>query len=448
MMKKHPGLFQFLFLVSCLAVSACQPKVSQPESLIQTPALFSSESSEVSPTETPNPEPTEVHGELLISDDFESSSSLCKSETAASAFITNCSDNRLTINQSIGRRKVDILVMKELPSQLKSFSLEIETISASGEKAKSDQNNYGFYFIDEGGQYHALRLTAQYFNFETWSKNGEINIEEKTNLAFSPLIKSASQSNTLRLDCSATGCDFFANGNLAGRSPVGISDKAKAVGLFARSDWDQHFGQVEFKKLRVFSLGGDPLNTQLYSMEDPLTSGGQIFAGTGLSGAFNQYEADGFHFSPVIPFGYYGVKGGPALGDMSARVSLNMEISPGVSGSRYAGLVCRSSQEGMVMAVIRADGTYSIYRDTPKQPFALLAQKTSDTILPGLAENKLRLDCIGDQIKFYINEALVESLTDTRYGLRFGRAGLFTKAGGIPDPDAVIFRDFSITEIR
>ena len=448
MMKKHPGIFRFLLLVSCLAVSACQPKVAQPESLIQTPALFSSESSEVSPTETPNPEPTEVHGELLISDDFESSSSLCKSETAASAFIAKCSDNRLTINQSDGRSKVDIQVIRELPIQFKTFSLEVETLSAASGKAKSDQNNYGLYFIDESGQYHALRLTAQYFNFETWSNNGEIKVEEKTNLAYSALIRSVSQSNTLRLDCSSAWCDFFANGNLAGRSPVGITDKIKVVGLFARSGWDQQFGQVEFKKLRVYSLGGDPLNTQPYSMEDPLTSGSEVFAGTGLSGAFNRYEIDGFHFSPVIPFGYYGVKGGPALGDMSARVTLKMEISPGISGSRYAGLVCRSSQDGMVMAVIRADGTYSIYRDTPKQPFALLAQKASDTILPGLAENKLRLDCIGDQIKFYINEALVESLTDTRYGLRFGRAGFFTKAGGIPDPDAVIFSDFSITEVR
>ena len=100
------------------------------------------------------------------------------------------------------------------------------------------------------------------------------------------------------------------------------------------------------------------------------------------------------------------------------------------------------------MAVIRADGTYSIYRDTPRQPFALLAQKASSAILPGLAENKLRLDCIGDQITFFINGAQVESLTNTRYELRYGRAGLFTKAGGTPEPDAIIFSDFSITEIR
>ncbi len=434
--------------MACLAVSACEPGVATPESLIQTPFLTSSESSEVSLTDTPNPNSTEVHGELLSSDDFGKDSLLCQAEPTASAFFTNCSDNMLTVSTSENRRKLDIFVVRELPVQSGPFSFEVETLSAAAEKTKADQNNYGFYFIDESGQYHALRLIGQYFNFETWSKNGEVKVEEKTNLAFSPLIKSSSQSNALRMDCSESGCDFFSNGSLAGRAPIGITGKIKAVGLFAASEWDQQFGQVEYKDLRVYALSGDQLNTELYSMEDPLSSGSEFFAGTGLSGAFNRYETDGFYFSPVIPFGYYGVKGGPALGDMSAAVTVKMEIKPGVSGSRYAGLVCRSSQEGMVMAVIRADGTYSIYRDTPKQHFALLAQKASDTILPGLAENKLRLDCVGDQINFFINDTQVESLTDTRYGLRFGRAGLFTKAGGAPDPDAVIFSDFSITEIR
>jgi hypothetical protein len=101
-----------------------------------------------------------------------------------------------------------------------------------------------------------------------------------------------------------------------------------------------------------------------------------------------------------------------------------------------------------VMAVVRGDGTYTIFRDSPQRPFALLAEKASEVILPGFVENKLRLDCIGDQIDFYINNAQVESLTDTRYGLLFGRAGLITKAGGTPDADAVIFSNFSITEVR
>ena len=447
-MDTRARTFLFFILSACLSITACQPTVAQHETLIQTPVLPSSKLAEAAPTETVSPEATEIHGEPLISDTFGNISPLCVTEPGTSAFTLTCSGEKLTIGQSESRRKVDIFLFRDLSVQSGSFSLEVEALSAAAQRVKSDQNNYGFYFIDESGQYHALRLTAQYFDFETWSINGEIKVEESTNLAFSPFIKSAGQNNTLRLNCSSSGCDFFANGGLAGRIPAGINGEVKAIGLFATSGWNQQFGQVQFKNLHAYTLPTEQNNTQPYHLEDVLSSNSTTFAGTGLSGAFNRYEADGFHFSPVIPYGYYAVKGGPMLGDVSVGVTVRMEVKPGISGSRYAGVVCRSSQEGMVMAVIRADGTYTIYRDTPQRPFALLAEKSSDAILPGLIENKLRLDCIGDQIDFFINETQVESLTDTRYVLRFGRAGLFTKAGGDPNPDAVVFSKFSITEVR
>ena len=169
---------------------------------------------------------------------------------------------------------------------------------------------------------------------------GRLKVEEKTNPAFSPTIRSAGQSNTLRLDCSAVGCDFFANGELAGRSPKGISGKTKTIGLFTSSDWDHRFGKVEYKQLRIYAFTEGQGALQPFSIEDPLTSASEVFAGTGLSGAFNEYNTEGFHFSPVIPYGFYGVKGGPALGDMTVSATVKMEVVPGISGSRFAGLVC------------------------------------------------------------------------------------------------------------
>ncbi len=447
-MEKHTRFFFFFLLTGCLIVSGCQPPVGKPEALVQTPIFPSIESTDSTQTPIPDIEPTEVHGELLFADDFEGDSPFCLAEPDSSAFTSSCFINELTISQSEDRRKVDILFSREVSIQSGAFSFEIEVLSSAAEKSKSDQNSYGIYFIDESGQYHILRLIAQYFDFETWSINEEVKVEEKTNLVFTPLISPSGNRNSLMLNCSEYGCDFFANGHLAGRSSIGITGKVKAIGLLASSEWDQQFGQVKFKDVRIYALPEDQLNSEPYVLQDSLTSGSEIFAGTGLSGAYKEYDSDGFHFSPVIPYGYYGVKSGPGLGDISVSATVRMEITPGVSSSRYAGLVCRSSQDGMIIAIIRANGSYTIYRDTPKQPFAVLAQKSSDAILPGTAENKLQLDCIGNQIDFYINKAKVESLTDTRYGLRYGRAGLFTKAGGIPDPDAVIFSNFSITEIR
>jgi hypothetical protein len=447
-MKSYCHIFLFLILASCFIFVACQPNKPLPETLIQTPVFPASKTTEATPTKIAVPKKAVNHGELLATDTFGNTSPLCGAEPDTSAFTLNCSNEELGISQSGNRRKLDVFLFRDFPIQTGSFSLEVETLSMAAQSVRSDQNSYGIYFLNESGQYRALRVSAQYFDFETWSVNGNVQIKENTNLAFSPFIKPAGQNNTLRLDCSTEGCKFFANGNMVGSLQNGINGKVKAVGFFAESDWNKKFGQVSFKNLQVFTLPNDQNNSQLFSIEEPLTSGSVIFTGTGLSGAFNRYEVDGFHFSPVVPYGTYAVKGGPALGNMSVEVTVKMEINPNVSSSRYAGVVCRSSLEGMVMAVVRGDGTYTIFRDSPQRPFALLAEKASEVILPGFVENKLRLDCIGDQIDFYINNAQVESLTDTRYGLRFGRAGLFTKAGGTPDADAVIFSNFSITEVR
>ena len=69
-----------------------------------------------------------------------------------------------------------------------------------------------------------------------------------------------------------------------------------------------------------------------------------------MSGAFNEYDTEGFHFSPVIPYGYYGAKSGPALQDMEISAKVKMEIDPDKPGSQYGGLICRSSRDGMYMA--------------------------------------------------------------------------------------------------
>lgn len=440
--------YRLSLIAACLMVSTCQHETPKPETQVQTPALPSSAPILVNATETPIVEPTADQRKVLLSDDFEANSFLCRAEPNENSFLLNCSGKALSISQSDDRRKVDLFITREMPAEFGSFSLEMETISFPAEKGMPDQNNYGFYFADRSGLVHAIRLSAQYFGFETWSRYADVKVEESTNPAFSPAIRSAGQSNRMRLDCSEDGCDLYANGVLAGRSPIGITGKTKMIGVFASSSWDQRFGRVEFRKLRIYKVESGIQIKAPYSIEDPLSYGSDIFTGTGLSGAFHEFDTEGFHFSPVIPYGFYGVKAGPGMGNISVKAAIKMEIKPGTSGSQFAGLVCRSSLDGMVIAVIRVDGTFSIYRDTPNQPFALLAQRFSTAILPGLAENKLRLDCIGDQITFFINGAQVESLTSSRYELRYGRAGLFTKAGGAPEPDAIIFSDLGITEIR
>jgi hypothetical protein len=385
---------------------------------------------------------------LLPKDAFSAGSDFCQPEVSGSPFTLACDQGSLSIAQAEGRRKVNALLLRGQDVEAAQLDLEADVTSLAALDVKADQNAYGFYFLDDDGFYKAVRVQGQYFNFETWNTSATPELETQLDPSFSPSIKYAGQENHLRLACNQSACELIANDTLVGRWQTGINGKVHSAGLFVASAWDELFGQVSFQNLTLSDVDAAMPVFSDFALQDDLTADNGVFSDTGMSGAFNAYDADGFHFSPVIPFGFYSAKSGPSLQNVEVRATVTMDIDPQSSGSQYAGLVCRSSRAGTYMAVIGVDGSYSIYRDTPAKPFSLLAEKRSDAILGGAkASNALRLVCSGETIDFYINEQLVESLTDSRYLLNYGRAGITTKAGGEPSEDAIIFSDLSIEEI-
>lgn len=436
-----------MLIVVLLLLSACQAQIATKEPRIETPALpgdLISKTSETSDEKTQSSATGPMFPQLSPVDP---GSPLCD-QRDDNLFFTSCSEGRLIITQSTKRRRLDIFRNQDVAFESDSLSIEAEIISTPAAGQPLDHNQYGIYFIDQNGAYRALRISGQYFNFENWSLGDELQIEDRYNRVYSPYLKPFGQSNYLKLVCTEETCDLYINTELAGRIPEGSADGVSRVGLFAASDWDHAFGRVDFTGFQFKTISSGLPSTKTFSLVDDLKTDNGTFSGMGLSGAFSEYEADGFHFSPVVPFNFYSTKTGPSLADVSVEVSVKMEIKLGVSGSQFAGVVCRSSQEGMVAAVIRVDGTYTVFRDTPQKPLSVLAKKASNVIVPGLSTNHLRLDCQDSQLDFYINGTLMESLADTRFGVRFGRAGLYTKSGSSPDPDAIIFSNFSITELR
>ncbi len=368
-------------------------------------------------------------------------------EPAGSPFQLTCAEGSLTVTQSLGRRNVDALLLRPYETGIDLFNLEFVTTSLAAAGLKVDQNAYGIFFEGVEGNAHALRIQAQAFRFETWLKDAEsgtVKFVNQLDLSYSPTIKPAGQKNYWRLACQPGACSLFANHQLIGTYQTEEISAIQTFGLFSASAWDEQIGQVVFSELL---LEGTSHDFQPYEYMDDLKSNRGAFAQSGLSGAFNEYTDSGFAFSPVIPFGVYGAKSGPSLQDVEVQATVKMEINPDRPGSQYAGLICRSSLAGTYMAVIGVDGTYTIYRDTPKKPFTRLAEKKTAAILAGESSNLLRLVCSGPYLSFYINDQLVESLNDSRSGLNFGRAGLFTKAGGEPQPDVIIFSDFSIRSL-
>ncbi len=427
-------------------LAACAPTEAAAAGTAALPEETAAEI-KISPTSAILLTATPIPG-LLPQDVFQQGSAFCLPEMPGSSFVLTCDQDSLAVAQAEERIKVDALLMRGQEVDAAQFNLEADVTSLASVDVKSDQNAYGFYFLDDDGFYKAVRVQGQYFNFETWNVSADPKVETQLDPSFSPAIQYAGQENHLRLACTQAGCELFANEILVGRSQTGISGKVQSAGIFTASAWDELFGQVSFQGLTLSDVDEAMPAFTNYTLADDLRADRGTFSAIGMSGAFNAYDESGFHFSPVIPYGYYSAKSGPALQNVDVRGTISMEIDPEQPGSQYAGLVCRSSRAGTYMAVIGVDGSYSIYRDTPQKPFTLLAEKKSDAILAGKTANTLRLVCSGETIDFYINEQLVESLTDNRYLLNYGRAGITTKAGGDPNADAIIFSDLSIEEIE
>jgi len=364
-------------------------------------------------------------------------------------FNSACANGALKIRQNENRRGLDIFLARMTALKHSTpFTLSATITSRKANSSAMDENQYGFFILDASGMEYALRFQGQYFNMESWDDNEEGKAFERYNMSYFPFLNTNGQANLVQFSCTDEICDLYLNHEFSARFPLDLRGGISGVGIFAASTWDERFGEVTIQDLTIQPSADAPLLSEPYALEDDLTADHGTFSQSGLSGAFNIFAEDGFHFSSLIPFGYYAAKTNPSLADVAVSTTVHMEIDPTGSSSRYAGLICRSSQDGMYMAVIRADGSYSIFRDTSQRPFALLAERKSDAILSGISENLLKLECIGDQVNFYINGTQVEALTDHRYGLQFGRSGLFTKTGGEPSADAIIFKDFVIEEIR
>lgn len=445
MMNRKNVLLGLFFFSLCLN-AACQPTLPTLEPRVETPALPVESTADASEPQDDNLQPETASYQMPVLPPINADSPLCEINPD-NLLGPNCKNGGVTIIRTDDPRRIDVFFHRDVAFSADTVSIQAEVVSSPPDGLMLDQNQYGVYLIDHDGIYRVVRISGQYFNFETWSLDDELEIEDRYNRVFSPLLNSTEKSNFIDLSCYASTCELKINDQLAGRIHEGTAG-VSYVGIFAAADWDQNFGRVIFNGFDYSDLEPDRSESQAFILLDDLTADHSNFSDRGLAGAFHSYEPDGFHFSPVVPFNYYSASTSPSLADASVEVTVTMEINPDVSGSQFAGVVCRSSQEGAYMAVIKVDGTYTLFRDTPQRPLAVLAHKASDAILPGRKANRLRLDCLGDQIDFFINGTQVASVTDTRYNISFGRAGLYTKAGRDPREDAIVFSDLLLSELR
>jgi hypothetical protein len=445
-MKKLIAFFFLTMITSGFTLGCTSVEQDNQSVFIETVASTSQISSQP-PAATMAPTFTAVPF-IIPPIDFSTDAVFCAEQSESSDFITTCSQDGLSISQSPDRRKTNSLFRKEIPISTESFSLSGSMTSQPARMDRLDQNQFGFYFTTTNDRTFAVKVEGQFFKFEEWVITEDVRIADAFNKTYSPALSSAGRKNNLNLICIFERCDLYNNDALIGRSPYEIQGKITSVGFFTASNWDQEFGNVLLESFSVKPLSTTSPDTLPFFLNDTLTQDNGTFSQMGLSGAFSEFEEDGFHFSPVIPYGYYAAKAGPSLASVSVSASISMTFNPETQGTQYAGVVCRSSYDGRYLAVLRVDGTYTIYRDTLRYPFSLLAKGNIPDIQAGRSVNTIRLDCIKNTISLYINDNQVISFEDDRYGIRFGRAGLITKAGGAPYSGAIIFSDLAIEEVR
>jgi hypothetical protein len=410
-------------------------------SLVPTPRVIQATASDLIPAQT-----------------FEDASSpFCQSPVdlvKTGGLTYTCSNGKFTFSTAPEARDNYKYLQVSVPIQpAAAFTIEADLVS-HGTAGKPDLNNYGIILGIDSSHNYSLRFKGQYYRFEKkllmknfMRADEDIHINKNWNWNYSPSFLPAGNRNHIQLTCSGGSCALNLNQALAARFNLDQEINLSSIGLFAEVGFFKPFGSVDVDNLHIYSPQDAASIQNAFVFSDPLVSDRGTFPKTGLSGAYNKYQADGFHFSSVISFGYYGVKADPALGDVS--ISASVVLKPdNINSSMYAGLVCRSSLDGMYFAAIRENGYFSVFRDAPTRPFSLLAEAKSAEILTGGQANQLRLDCVGSTLTFYINGKKVANLQDETFNLVFGRSGFFTKAGKNPAESAITFSNLEIKEVR
>lgn len=200
------------------------------------------------------------------------------------------------------------------------------------------------------------------------------------------------------------------------------------------------YGQyIELKETPVFGTEPGLENSRILYEDDfsNSESGWQIFQSKAGSSA--NYEHEGFRIIvSEVEMDYWSIQN-----IMIADVQLAVDsIKMSGPDNNLFGLICRFTEENNYYAfVISSDGYYAILKMINGQ-YSLLSgdhMDFHDAINNGRGTNRLRADCIGDQLVLYVNNVKLETVIDG--DLSEGRIGLIAGTKDLPGTD-ILFDNF------
>jgi len=155
------------------------------------------------------------------------------------------------------------------------------------------------------------------------------------------------------------------------------------------------------------------------------------------------YQQDGYHISVDEIGGVPWAKTSMEFDNSSTYVDAR-PVTEGING--YYGLLCRIQDgQNFYYFVTRNDGGYAIgkYKNAEFQPLFSEGWRQSNAINQGNQTNRFQADCMGNTLRFYVNDVMLGEVHDTDFSSGF--SGILAAALDAPGFE-VVFNNFLITK--
>lgn len=182
-MRFNRNSMQILVLTLVILLTSCQPALPTPEPRIETPALPVESTTDASELQNGNLQSETASYQIPVLPPISADSPFCEVEEG-SLLIPSCENGELAISRTEDPRRMNVFLNRDVDSPADAVFIQAEVTSIPLEGLKLDQNQYGLYIIDQDGIYRAIRISGQYFNFETWSLGEDLEIESRHNRVF------------------------------------------------------------------------------------------------------------------------------------------------------------------------------------------------------------------------------------------------------------------------
>jgi hypothetical protein len=310
------------------------------------------------------------------------------------------------------------------------MTIEVKAFIAASRTAETGDSSFGIAFRRSGDEYYAFAISQRTKTWYVLKSSPDALVVLSDGLLNS--INPPDVGDLLRVDAQGSNFSFSINGEHV--THVSDSDYAAGeVGLYVQS-FDVTNVHVHFDELsiRVFEGEGEAFLSH---------SGGALFhdAFTDPASGWPSQEFDNYFIGYHEPE-YYHIEisspnykttvftpGKESFSDISAEVKAFTAASKtaGTGDFSFGLAFRRSGDEYYAFAISQREKTWHVLKSSPTA-LTVLAEGTHENIHDFDVEDVLRVDALGPDFSFYINEELVGQVSDPDYAA--GEVGFYVQS--------------------